>query len=82
MRLKPVLTARNSGVLTDSSRVLASSWPSRTRDAASASCLSGRLTSPAIRAAPASDSAATAASQISQVCPAVWLKRARSVRNQ
>ncbi len=78
MRLKPMLTWRISLVATFSSSRLAAKSPSRTRLAANESCLSGRLIRRAISAAPASDRAAAVSSQISQVRPPVWLKRARS----
>ena len=82
MRLKPELTAWISGVAVDSSSTLASRSPSRTRLTAMDSCCRGLLIRRAIRAAPASDSAATVDSQTNQVWPAVRLKRARSVRSQ
>ena len=67
MRLKPMLTSRISLVTAFSSSRLASKSPSRTRLAANDSCLSGRLISRAISAAPVSDRPAAVISQISQV---------------
>ena len=73
--LKPMFTSRISLVTTSSSRWLAAKSPSLTRLAAYDSCLSGRLISRAMAAAPASDSAAAVISQISQVRRPPGLKR-------
>src|SRR5574343_151077 len=82
MRLKPMFTSRISLVTTSSSRWLAAKSPSLTRLAAYDSCLSGRLISRAMAAAPASDSAPAVMSQMSQVRPPAGLKRERSISSQ
>ena len=82
MRLKPMFTSRISLVTTSSSRWLAVKSPSLTRLAAYDSCLSGRLISRAMAAAPASDSAPAVMSQMSQVRPPAGLKRDRSISSQ
>jgi hypothetical protein len=82
MRLKPMFTSRISLVTASSSSWLAAKSPSRTRLAAYESCLSGRLMSRAMAAAPASDSAPAVMSQISQVLPLAADRRERSMSSQ
>ncbi|MCY1385010.1 hypothetical protein D9M69_733300 [compost metagenome] len=82
MRLKPMFTARISLVRARSSSRCASYSPSRTCKVARDSCLSGRLMSRVISAAPASDSAIAVLSQTSQVRPPTRLKRVGSSSSQ